>query len=126
MIDGLAKLPWAVDHQSIGCQWTNSISISDDNGGHIAHLTRGYQGDAEGDGCASFINADFIVKAVNNHGPLVRALADALAAFEDIKRLCADSDNDTINFIGKVAEAVLEDTPSHLTGDVSTPGEPNG
>lgn len=43
-----------------------------------------------------------------------KSLADALAAFEYIKRLCAGSDDDILDFIGKVAEAVLEDTPRPL------------
>lgn len=46
---------------------------------------------------------------------LAAALSDALAAFEDIKSLCADSDNDMINFIGKVAQTVIEDTPKFDT-----------
>ena len=73
--------------------------------------------DAEG-----IANAELVVKAVNSHDALVKSLADALAAFEDIKRLCADSTDDMLHFIGKVAEAVLEDTP-RPDGAVSSPGE---
>jgi hypothetical protein len=65
MVDEIAPLPWSVDYESVGREWTNSISIKDANGGHVAHLTRGYQGDEEGDGCASFKNAELIVTAVN-------------------------------------------------------------
>lgn len=65
MADKIAPLPWSVDYQSIGREWTNSISIIDADGGHVAHLTRGYQGDEDGDGCASFKNAELIVAAVN-------------------------------------------------------------
>lgn len=55
-----APAPWAVDLDSVGKQWTDSVSIADANGGHVAHLTRGYEGDANGEGCPSWINARLI------------------------------------------------------------------
>ena len=41
----------------------DSISIRDCNGGHVAHLTRGYEGDDHGDGCPSYENARLIAAA---------------------------------------------------------------
>ncbi len=69
----IAPLPWRVDRDSAGKQWTDSCSILDANGGHVCHLTRGYQsevmpldGDLENrEGCPSWDNAELIVAAVN-------------------------------------------------------------
>lgn len=48
---------WTVDAQSVGFAWSDSISILDARGGHVAHLTRGYEGNKNDDGCPSFSNA---------------------------------------------------------------------
>lgn len=61
----LAPRPWAIEPSTIGFHWTDSIDIIDANGGCVAVLTRGYQGDDNGDGCPSFENAKLIVEAVN-------------------------------------------------------------
>lgn len=55
--------PWSVDRDYIGKMWTDSISVRDAETGHIAHLTRGYEGDANGEGCPSFANAALIAAA---------------------------------------------------------------
>lgn len=62
----IAPLPWRVDYESGGAEWTNSCSILDADGGHVCHLTRGYQAAEDGDGCPSWDNAELIVSAVNN------------------------------------------------------------
>ena len=60
----IAPLPWSVDLESSNKQWKDSCSILDARGGHVCHLTRGYQGDGD-DGCPSWDNAELIVAAVN-------------------------------------------------------------
>ena len=70
----LAPTPWSVDEKSKHDMWTNSISIKDACGGHVAHLTRGYEGDANGEDCPSYTNAKLIVAA-----PLMR---EALMLYE--------------------------------------------
>lgn len=64
----LAPTPWRVDMESKGQQWTDSISIADARGGHIAHLTRGYEAEPMGEdgnleGCPSYTNAHLIAAA---------------------------------------------------------------
>jgi len=66
--------------------------------------------DFAGVGCC-VIPQDRVLAIIAAQEAMAKSLADALAAFEDIKRLCAGCDDDMLNFIGKVAEAVLEDTP---------------
>jgi hypothetical protein len=64
----LAPRPWSVDRDSAGKQWTDSCSILDADGGHVCHLTRGYQAetiDGDIEGCPSWDNAELIVAAVN-------------------------------------------------------------
>lgn len=62
----IAPLPWRVDRDQEPHQpWTDACSILDADGGHVCHLTRGYQGDENGDGCPSWDNAELIVAAVN-------------------------------------------------------------
>lgn len=61
----LAPLPWSVDMSSIHRHWRDSISIIDAEGGEVAVLMRGYEGDDNGDGCPSFANAQKIVDSVN-------------------------------------------------------------
>jgi hypothetical protein len=58
----LAPMPWRVgsDH---GAEWTNSLTIYDAQGGAVCHLTRGYEGDANGEHCPSFTNARLIAAA---------------------------------------------------------------
>lgn len=73
----LAPFPWSVDYASISAQWTDSVSIIDADGGHVCHLTRGYQGDANGDGCPSFANARLIAAAPDMLEAL-RAAVDAI------------------------------------------------
>lgn len=68
--------PWSIDFDSEGTQWTDSISIADADGGHVAHLTRGYEGDTNGDGCPSWANAC-----------LIAAAPDLLAALQLVMRL---------------------------------------
>ena len=68
--------PWTVDMKYIGKMWTDSISVADADGGHVAHLTRGYEGDENGDGCPSFANARLIAAAPD----LLDALIDLLPA----------------------------------------------
>lgn len=58
----IAKAPWWVDMDSIDKQWRDSVSIKDAEGGHVAHLTRGYEGD-EGEGGPSLANARLIAAA---------------------------------------------------------------
>lgn len=72
----LAPFPWSVDMDSIGKQWTNSISILDGSGtiAHVCHLTRGY-GNSE-DEPYSMDNARLI------------AAAPELLAACDAARLC--------------------------------------
>ncbi len=65
MIDFTAPRPWTVETNPSHRHWTNSISIFDRDGGEVAVLTRGYEGDKNGDGCPSFQNANLIVSAVN-------------------------------------------------------------
>lgn len=74
----LAPTPWSVDLSSEGQKWTDSISIADANGGHVAHLTRGYEGDAENDGCPSWTNARLIAAAPD----LLEALRDMVLLFQ--------------------------------------------
>lgn len=59
----LAPGPWVIDRESVGKQWTDSVSIKDAAGGHVAHLTRGYEGDVNGDCCPSWCNARLIAAA---------------------------------------------------------------
>lgn len=68
--DNQARRPWTVgmwriDSASVGKHWTDSLSIIDADGGEVCVLTRGYEGDANGDGCPSWKNAVLIVAAVN-------------------------------------------------------------
>lgn len=56
---------WQIDNESVGKRWTDSLSIIDADGGEVAVTTRGYEGDANGDGCPSWKNAVLIVSAVN-------------------------------------------------------------
>lgn len=63
-MDFTAPRPWRVDRESGGKKWTDSCSIFDAEGGEVAILTRGYQGDADG-GTPSWDNAELIVAAVN-------------------------------------------------------------
>lgn len=67
MSKATARRPWKVDRDSEDKMWTNSCSILDADGGHVCHLTRGYQGDKTGDGCPSWDNAEMIVAAVNSY-----------------------------------------------------------
>jgi hypothetical protein len=64
----IAPRPWSVDRNSDSKQWKDSCSILDAEGGHVCHLTRGYQADADcpdGTGGPSWDNAELIVEAVN-------------------------------------------------------------
>ena len=61
-----APRPWRVDYKSADYHWTDSCSIIDADGGEVCILTRGYQGDENGEGCPSWQNAELIVAAVNN------------------------------------------------------------
>jgi len=63
----LAPRPWRVDRKSAGKQWRDSCTIVDADGGDVAHLTRGFQGDKSGNGCPSWDNAQLIVDAVNSY-----------------------------------------------------------
>lgn len=71
MMTNPARRPWTVgmwriDSKSVGKHWTDSLSIIDADGGEVAVLTRGYEGDPKtGDGCPSWKNACLIVAAVN-------------------------------------------------------------
>lgn len=65
VLSSIAPRPWRVDRDSEGKQWTNSCSILDAEDGEVCVLTRGYQGDEEGDDCPSWDNAELIVAAVN-------------------------------------------------------------
>lgn len=56
---------WRIDNDSVGKHWTDSLSIIDADGGEVAVLTRGYEGDANGDWCPPWKNAALIVAAVN-------------------------------------------------------------
>lgn len=90
-----AKMPWAVDMNSVGAQWTNSISIADSDGGHIAHLTRGYEADKNGDGCPSFSNAALIVTAVNAYDRLLardKLLGECVEALQLAEELLSGDD----------------------------------
>ena len=69
-MDNPARRPWTVgmwkiDNKSVGKHWTDSLSIIDAEGGEVCVLTRGYEGDKNGDGCPSWKNAVLIVAAVN-------------------------------------------------------------
>src|SRR3990167_7770742 len=56
--------PWLVDYESIGREWSDSVSVKDaEGGGHIAHLTRGFQADENGDDGPSLHNARLIAAA---------------------------------------------------------------
>lgn len=80
---GLAPVPWSIDLDSLDSQWTDSISIKDAEGGHVVHLTRGYEGSpTTGEGCPSWTNAR-----------LIAAAPDLLEALKDLL-------NDCINFDG--------------------------
>ena len=59
----LAPAPWSIDPKSEGRDWTDSLSIIDAEGGEVAILTRGYEGDTNGDGCPSYTNARLIAAA---------------------------------------------------------------
>lgn len=59
----VAPEPWSIDMDSVGNEWTDSLSISDGNRGHVCHLTRGYEGDSNGDDCPSWANARLIASA---------------------------------------------------------------
>jgi hypothetical protein len=61
----IAPRPWRVDRESRHRHWTDSCSIIDAQGGEVCVLTRGYQGDDDGDDCPSWDNAEMIVAAVN-------------------------------------------------------------
>jgi hypothetical protein len=76
----LAPAPWSVDKGSVGKQWTNSVSIKDAEGGHLAHLTRGYDGDKYGDDCPSWKNANLIAAA-----PTMREYISKRAASGDVE-----------------------------------------
>lgn len=60
-----APRPWRVDRESVGRSWRDSVAIVDAEGSTVCVLTRGYQGDDEGDGCPSWDNAELIVRCVN-------------------------------------------------------------
>ena len=76
-----APMLWSVDMESVGRQWTNSVSIKDADGGHVAHLTRGYEGSEGGDGSPSWENAHLIAAAPD-------LLAACEAALHRLKFLC--------------------------------------
>jgi hypothetical protein len=78
------------------------------------------RGTGGGDDPVGFVLASHQALA-DQRNALAKSLTDALAAFGDIKRLCADSEDDMLNFIGKVAEQVLEDTPRDFVGSPSKP-----
>ena len=61
----LAPRPWRIDRASQHRHWRDSCSIMDAEGGEVCRLTRGYQGDENGEGCPSWDNAELIVAAVN-------------------------------------------------------------
>ena len=65
----LAPRPWRVDRETARRHpWADACSIVDADGGTVCWLTRGYQGDAAGDACPSWDNAEMIVAAVNAFG----------------------------------------------------------
>jgi|SRR6185437_2111763 len=73
-----AEPPWRVLFESIGRQWTDSVSIADANNCDVAHLTRGYEAerdDPEESGPSLNI-AELIVGLVNN-APQLLSLARA-------------------------------------------------
>ena len=72
----LAPAPWSIDPKSEGRDWTDSLSIIDAEGGEVAILTRGYEGDTNGDGCPSYTNAR-----------LIAAAPDLLAALQNMATL---------------------------------------
>ena len=59
----LAPAPWSIDPESVGEVWTNSVAILDAKGAWLAHLTRGYEGDKNGNDCPSWKNARLIAAA---------------------------------------------------------------
>lgn len=61
----LAPRPWSIDTGQVGRKWTNSLTIVDGDSppGDVAYLTRGYEGDAQGDDCPSWANARLIAAA---------------------------------------------------------------
>ncbi len=61
--DKTAPRPWRVDCTE-HVYWKNSIAVLDANGRTVCVLTRGYQGDQDGD-LPSYDNAELIVMAVN-------------------------------------------------------------
>lgn len=72
----LAPAPWSIDPKSEGRDWTDSLSIIDAEGGEVAILTRGYEGDTNGDGCPSYTNAR-----------LIAAAPDLLAALQNMVKV---------------------------------------
>ena len=68
--------PWTVDMASRHFMWTDSISISNGEHGHICHLTRGYEGDEHG-GCPSWANARLIAAAPELYDALDAIMRDA-------------------------------------------------
>lgn len=66
----LAPLPWSVDRETPGKDWTDSCRIVDADGGIVCVLTRGYQPEQDCMMCGgpSWDNADFIISAVNAYG----------------------------------------------------------
>jgi hypothetical protein len=81
----LAPLPWAVDADSVHRHWTNSLSIMDAEDGEVAILTRGYEGDEEGDDCPSWTNANLIAEAaliLHETGLTPRQLAERVKELE--------------------------------------------
>lgn len=71
---------WRVGNESVGKHWTNSLSIMDADGGEVAVLTRGYEGDPKtGDGCPSWKNAR-----------LIAAAPDLLEALREVEKYMTD------------------------------------
>ena len=87
---GLAPAPWKVGNE--GQMWTDSLSIIDADGGEIAYLTRGYEGDENGDGCPSWKNARLIAASPK----MLEALRMLTAATQNlIDNWYPDVDQDT-------------------------------
>jgi hypothetical protein len=76
----LAPAPWSIDTNYTGKMWTDSLSIKDAEGGLVAHLTRGYDGDEKGDDGPSWNNASLIAAA-----PTMREYISKCAASGDVE-----------------------------------------
>jgi hypothetical protein len=64
----LAPLPWRVgSDEEASSYWTDAAVVIDAAGGVVAVLSRGYEGDSNGDICPSYTNARTIVEAVNQN-----------------------------------------------------------